>query len=270
MEKFFKPIDVETILKNGNSKILKKLPKFVYRLFEKIVRQSEINTILAKYTESKGIDFINNIINDFQLKIEIEGEENLPKDGRCFFTANHAFGMADGLIITKIIGEKYGEIKFIGNAVFSLLPNLNDLTIGVNLTNPSTRESLIALNEAYNSDVAITHFPNGKVSRLYKWKIKDNNWHKGFITKAITGKRDVVPIRFYGRNSRFFYFIFILRKMFFIKADVEMALLPSELFKLIGKTIKVKIGKPISYKTFDKTKSHVEWAQKVRDIVYEL
>jgi len=265
-----KHIDVKKTLQNGNSKILSKLPDFVYSIFSRIVKEDEINKILDKYTEYEGVDWINKIIEDFELKIELHGVENLPENGRCFFVANHAFGMADGLAITKVIGEKYGQLKFIGNQVFGLVPNLRSLTIGVSVFDKSPRESLVALNKAYNSDVAITHFPNGKVSRIHKLKVKDDNWHKGFITKAISGKRDVVPIHFYGRNSRFFYFIYILRYVFFIKADLELALLPSELFKKRGETIKLKIGKPIPYSTFDKSMSHKKWAQKVRDTVYDL
>jgi len=246
-----KHIDVKKTLQNGNSKILRNLPNFVYIFFAKIIKEDEINRILDKYVEYEGVEWISKIIEEFNLKIQIEGEENLPEDGRCFFVANHAFGMADGLAITKTIGDKYGKLKFIGNQVFGLIPNLHSITIGVNVFDKTPRESLIELNKAYQSDVPITHFPNGRVSRIYKMKIKDNNWHKGFITKSISGKRDVVPIHFYGRNSLLFY-------------------LPSELFKKKNEIIKLKIGKPISYKTFDKSKKHHEWAQKVRDIVYDL
>jgi hypothetical protein len=32
----------------------------------------------------------------------------------------------------------------------------------------------------------------------------------------------------------------------------------------------VIIGKPISYETFDKSKTHTEWAEEIRRKVYEL
>ena len=47
-------------------------------------------------------------------------------------------------------------------------------------------------------------------------------------------------------------------------------LLPRELFRKRGKTIKVKIAKPIPYQELNKTLSHWEWAQKVRSMVYEI
>ncbi len=263
-------IDIKSILKSGNYKGLSKLPDFGYNLIAKIVKQDEINSILEKYGDYYGIDFLIKIAEYLNVKIDIQGIENLPENGRCFFTANHAYGIVDGLVITKIVGEKYGELKFIGNEVFNLVPNLRPLTIAVNVLEKSPRENLIALNKAYLSNIPITHFPNGKVSRVYKWKVQDKYWQKGFITKAISGQRDVVPIRFYGSNSNLFHFIYILRNALFIKKSIEFILFPRELFRMKNKTIRVKIGKPIPFSTFDKSMSHAEWAQKVKKIVYEM
>ena len=55
-----------------------------------------------------------------------------------------------------------------------------------------------------------------------------------------------------------------------MEANIELMLLPHEIFLKKGKTIKVTIGKPISWETFDKSKSAYEWAQEVRAITYNL
>ena len=47
-------------------------------------------------------------------------------------------------------------------------------------------------------------------------------------------------------------------------------LLPREMFRKRNKTIRVVIGKPISYKIFNDTLSHYSWAQKIRAQVYDL
>ena len=49
-----------------------------------------------------------------------------------------------------------------------------------------------------------------------------------------------------------------------------MLYLADEIFKNRHKTFKVTIGKPISWETFDKSKSPSEWAEHVKDIVYKL
>ena len=55
-----------------------------------------------------------------------------------------------------------------------------------------------------------------------------------------------------------------------MKTDIELILLPREMYKKKNKTIKVKIEKPISYKSFDKTLTHKEWAEKLRKQLYQL
>ncbi len=263
-------IDIRKILKEGKSRNFKNLPDFVYSFFERILRLKEVNRILTEYEKDMGVDFLKKLINRFNFNIEVEGLDNLPENGRCFFVGNHAFGFLDGLIITKTVFEKYGELRFIGNEVLLLIPNLKHFAAAVNMYDKSPREYMIALQQIFDSDLPITHFPNGSVSRIHKMKIRDNHWHKSFVSKAVTCKRDVVPVRFYGRNSNLFYSVFILRKLLFIKMEIETALLPREFFRKKNKTIKVKIGKPIPYERFNNTLSHCEWAQKVKDEVYSL
>jgi hypothetical protein len=42
------------------------------------------------------------------------------------------------------------------------------------------------------------------------------------------------------------------------------------MYKNRNKSFTVKIGKPIPWQTFDRSKSSVEWAAYVQDIVYKL
>jgi hypothetical protein len=111
-------INIREILKNGESSRLKNLPSFVYSIIERIIKQKQMNEVLLKYSEYEGVDFLNKLIEYLKLDVQIQGLENLPDNRRCFFIGNHAFGFIDGLIITKTISEKYGELKFIGNEVF--------------------------------------------------------------------------------------------------------------------------------------------------------
>ncbi len=265
-----KYIDLEKIIEEGNSKLLKKLPRFVVRLVAKIIKQEELNYVLNKYSENTGAEFMPKIIEEFNLKLEIEGEENLPENGKCFFAGNHPFGIIDGLILTLIVSRKYGTLKAIANDSFMFVPQLRPFIAAVNVFGKSSKEYLNAIDEVYNSDVAITHFPAGLVSRVVKGKVRDLPWKKSFIKKAVSSKRDVVPFHFHGRNSNLFYGIFLFRKLFGIKTVIELMLLPHEMFKKRNKTIRVTIGKPIPYDMFDKSCSNLEWAQKVRSHVYAL
>ena len=55
-----------------------------------------------------------------------------------------------------------------------------------------------------------------------------------------------------------------------LKLNVEMLLLADEMFKKRGSTIHLTMGNPIDPKCFNKTKSNQEWAQAVKNHVYNL
>jgi len=268
-DSYIKYIDIAKIIKESNSNVLKKLPLFVVQLVAKIIKQNEMNRLLNKYSKYEGVSFLPKIIEEFNLTLQIEGEENLPENGKCFFAANHPFGVIDGLIITHIVSSKYGTLKAIGNDAFMFLPQLRPLIAAVNVYGQSSKEYVKALDTVYNSDIPITHFPAGEVSRKYNGKIQDTKWQKSFITKSIVSKRDIVPIHFFGRNSRLFYFINSIRQILGIKLNIELMLLPREMFRKRNKTIQVAIGKPISYKSFNDSLTHNEWAQEIRLKAYK-
>jgi putative hemolysin len=265
-----KYIDLEKHIANSESAFLKRIPRFIVKLLIKLVRQEELNGIINRNAQYNGVDFIKRAFEEFNVDLKIEGKENLPESGRCFFVANHPFGFMEGLALTTIVAGKYGDLKAIGNDVYNLIPNLESVIAVVNVFGRNPRDYITALEKVYQSDSPITHFPAGEVSRVYKGKIQDCEWQKSFITKAISCKRSVVPFYFYGRNSLLFYSVGLFRKLFGIKMNLELALIPNELFWKKNKSIRLKIGKPIPSEVFDKSRTHHEWAQWVRGEVYAL
>jgi putative hemolysin len=144
------------------------------------------------------------------------------------------------------------------------------MVTSVNVYGKSAKNQIVELDKIYKSDVPINHFPAGEVSRKYNGNVEDKEWHKSFISKAISEKRDVVPVFFHGGNSKLFYLIHSLRKKLKIEANIELILLPREMFKKKNKTIKVSVGKPIPYKKLENETSHNELAKKIKDHLYSL
>jgi len=265
-----KYIDIEKQITNSNSTLLKRLPRWVVKGLKKFIRQDEINHIINKYIDKEGVEFLSAVLKELDIKIEAEGLDNLPENGKCFFVANHPFGFVDGLILTYLVGSKYGEFRAIGNEFFNLVPQLRSSVVLVSVFGKSSREYILEVDRIFKSAVPVTHFPSGRVSRMKNWKVWDIPWHKSFISKAVSCERNVVPIFFEGRNSRLFYAVFLLRKFFRIQANLELSFLPHEIFNKRHKTIRVKIGKVIPYQTFDQSKSVREWTHEVRKTVYGL
>ena len=74
---------------------------------------------------------------------------------------------------------------------------------------------------------------------------------------------------FYKKISySLFYNIASIRRLLHMKSNLEMFLLPHEMFNKAGSTITIMFGAPISFATFDRSQTHREWAQQVRELVY--
>ena len=78
-----------------------------------------------------------------------------------------------------------------------------------------------------------------------------------------------MPIHFDGHNSSRFYNVARWCKRLHLP-NFAMALLPDEMYRSRGNHYTVRIGKPIPWETFDKSKKPGEWGRWVQDRVYEI
>ncbi len=263
-------IDIDKILKKKNSKLYKLLPEFSIRYIKKTVRQDELNYIIDSWGHLGGLEFLDKILKYFNITSEIKGIEKLPKNKKSIFVANHPIGGMDGMVFMHEMGKIYGPTKSIINDILMSIKGLSPLFIGVNKHGGTPRETLLELDKVFSSDIPILIFPAGLASRKVNGKIEDLEWKKTFITRAIHYKRDVVPIHINGRLSDFFYNISKIRTFFGIKTNLEMLYLSDETFKQAKKHFILSVGDTISYESFDKSKKHIEWAQVVKNKLYQI
>jgi hypothetical protein len=75
-----------------------------------------------------------------------------------------------------------------------------------------------------------------------------------------------------AKNPAKYYRYYKLRKLIskLISMNIERYFLLRQSFKHNNNTFHMNFGKPFSYEVFDKSKSHEEWAQAIRDHVYKL
>jgi putative hemolysin len=263
-------IDVAGVLKTRASKT--KVPKFLVNYLRRIVHEDEFNQFFKENPDLKNLDFIEAAFNYLGIKLKVEGEENLPpKDGRYIFASNHPLGGLDGIATGYVIGKHYdGRVRFFSNDLMMFLTPMKEMFIPVNKFGNQAKGHAEMMQQLYESENNLVTYPAGMCSRKTKGEICDLEWKKNFITKAVEYKRDVIPVYFNGRNSNFFYNLANLRKFLGIKFNIEMMYLPNEMFKQKNKQFTIKIGKPIPWQTFDKSKSHAKWAEWVKEVVYSM
>jgi hypothetical protein len=270
MEEITKIVDIEKAIKNGSNRFLKSLPRFVISFIKRFIHQDEMNATIYRSRHLMGVPFINNILDEWKMIIDIKGSENVPSKGRFVLVANHPVGAIDALTFFNAAYRFFPDIVSPSNELLSLIPNFRPLILGLNVFGKNTKETVVKLQKLFESDSQILIFPSGEVSRRRKGIILDTVWQKSFITKSIEHKRDIIPFHISGRNSNLFYNVANLRSFLGIKMYVESMLLPHEMMKQRNSRVTITVGKVIPYQTFTSEFSPLEWAQKIKSIVYSL
>ena len=264
-------IDIDKVLREKAPKYYKYIPKFVVSYLKRIVHQEELNVFLRESKDKVGVDFLKACLEFLDANIVVKGEENLPTEGLYTFVSNHPLGGQDGVALGYVLGSFYkGKVKYMVNDLLMNLQGLAPLCIPINKTGKQAKDFPRMVEAGFASNDQLIMFPAGLCSRRQNGVIRDLDWKKTFIVKSVQAQRDVVPIHFEGRNSNFFYNLANVCKFLGIKINIAMLYLADEMLKNRHKTFTVTIGKPISWQTFDKSKTPTEWAAYVKDIVYKL
>jgi len=250
----------------------KKFPRWFVSSMKKFIHQDFINGFLEQGYE--GTEFCTKCLEYLDVKVEVEGLENLdkvPEDTLLTFASNHPLGGVDGIALMGIIGERYdGRLKVPVNDFLMSIKGLSPFFIPVNKTGSQNQAIINQISQTYESNDQVLIFPAGVCSRKIKGKIVERPWTKSFITSSKKTGRSIVPVHFIGRNSNRFYNVLNLCLWLKTKFAFSMLFLPDELYRAQHKTFKVKFGEPIPPSHFDSSKTPSAWAQWLKDIVETL
>ena len=268
-----KTIDVGSILSSKLGAKAKWVPRSLVSWLKHIVHQDQVNAFLWESRDKVGTPWLEACVEYLQMTLQIEGKENLPApdDGKLYtFVSNHPLGGEDGVALGAIIGRHYdSRFRYLVNDLLMYLPGLAPLCIPINKTGKQSRSFPAMVKAGFESNNHMLMYPAGICSRRHHGVIRDIAWSKTFISKSVEYHRDVVPIHFGGRNSDFFYRLANFSDRF-LPFNLAMLFLVDEMYKNVGKTFRVAIGKPIPWQTFDHSRTPAQWAQYVQDVVYSL
>ena len=66
---------------------------------------------------AKSTDFAKSVLDEFQIRLEVEGLENIPGKGGCVLASNHPLGALDALALIHAVSSVRTDQKFIVNDV---------------------------------------------------------------------------------------------------------------------------------------------------------
>lgn len=270
MESEVKKIDLDAVLRSRLPRHYRFIPSFLVKGLERLIRQDELNRLLRLYGDRRGGEFCRAVLDDLNVTYTVEGTP--PADGSSvIFASNHPLGALDGIILIDWASRLYGpDVKFVVNDLLMAIEPLRDVFLPINKHGRQSRHSSELIDEGMHSPATMIVFPAGLVSRRLKEGIADLRWQKMFVNKALESGRKIVPVKFEGENSSFFYNFAKLRERSGVKFNIEMALLPREIFRCRGRRFIIRLGNPIDSGELKGGAEALREAQRIREIVYSL
>ena len=241
-------------------------------LLMKVLKISTLNEIYDKTKHLQNVEFLDAILNEFQIKFEIPEEDfkRLPKGGAYITISNHPLGGIDGALLLKLMLEKEPNFKIIANFLLHRIEPMKQYIMPVNPfeDHKKAKSSVIGIKETLrhlSDGHPLGIFPAGEVSTYKDGElIVDKAWEQGAIKVIRKAQVPVVPIYFHAKNSRLFYFLSKINPI------LRTAKLPSEVFSQKNRIIKVRIGKPISVVEQNEYKTIEEYSEFLRRKTYML
>lgn len=216
-------------------------------LLMKVLKISTMNKVYDKHKHLETVEFLNALLDEFQIKFEIPEEDlkRLPKEGAYITVSNHPLGGIDGVLLLKLMLERRADFKIIANFLLHRIAPMKPYIMPVNPFegHKDAKSSVLGIKDALrhlSEGKPLGIFPAGEVSTYKDDKlVVDKPWEEGAIKLIKKAKVPVVPIYFHAKNSRLFYLLSQLSD------TLRTAKLPSELLSQKDRVIKVRIGKPI-------------------------
>ena len=223
-----------------------------------------------------GPPFAQAILDDIGVDFRVGNPERLDSlpEGAFIVIANHVYGHLDGICLLDLFGHRRPETKVMVNELLTWIPGLAPSFIAVNpVTNASKGVSDTSINGVKNAlqqlreDGPLCLFPAGAVADLQPrehWTLRERDWQDAAIRLIRKARVPVVPVRFFDRNSRFYYALGL------IDYRVRFVRLFHEVFNKRGTCPRVGIGSPISVQEQEQYTDLQAFKAFLRSSVYEM
>lgn len=228
---------------------LARYPKLVDRVLHWLA-VDRVNATHSKFFDTPGAPFVEKLIEDFDITLDIRGLDvldNLP-EGAFITVSNHPFGALDGIMLIHIIASRRPDYKVMVNMILGRLTAMrpNFITVDAMASDDPAKQavSMKGIREVISrvkGGHPVGFFPAGAVSKVgWNGRLTDRTWQPSVIRLIDKLKVPVIPIFFHGSNSWLFNFLGV------VCWQLRTLRLPSEVFRKCHSTMKISVGRPIS------------------------
>ena len=143
--------------------------------------------------------------------VTVTGCHHIPAHGPALVVANHATGIADGIILHHVLATRHPDAFFFANAdVLAVLPQLGDIIAPVEWRHDrrchaKARATMTATRAALAAGRLGVIFPSGRLAKRRGLRLHERPWMASAAMLARKFDLPVIPVHIRARNSALFY-----------------------------------------------------------------
>ena len=199
------------------------------------------------------------------LHYDLDGLENIPKEGPCVIMCNHPHGMSDGLMFGDVAMKVRQDVRIVVNEFLHCVRGMRPQQIKVDVYGGEAakranmagmREMLRWLREGH----CLLVFPSGSVA-TYSWPdrgIIDEPWQENITTLIRKTKATVVPMYIAGHTGMFFQALSVVCK------EARSSFLPREILRDGRMRHKISLGPAIPPTAYESRPTDTELTNYLR------
>jgi putative hemolysin len=216
---------------------------FLYKIlhYREAVRMADE---LAPLPGAAAMDYCSRLLS---LDLDIDGLDNVPRQGSFILAANHPTGIADGVAVYDALRRARLDIAIFTNRdAIRINPRLADFLIPVEWREDlrdrtKMKETLRLSSRAFSEGRAVVIFPSGRIAFWGNGRLNERPWMTSAVTLARKQGVPVLPVNVQARNSSLFYWF--ANSGFIELRDMTVF---HELLNKRGKTFRIRFGALIS------------------------
>jgi putative hemolysin len=263
-------VDMETWSPVFRGEFGKKLAE----LFIKLFAIDKVNMVYDRSFDYSGAEFAASLLNDLGVNYRIGNVERLAQlpDNSFITVSNHPYGGLDGIMLIDLMAGIRSDYKIMVNKLLSLIKTMDDNFISVKPVGNKKIEPTANINGIRET---LTHlrgghpvgfFPSGAVSdfSLKELHVRDRRWQDSIIKLIQSAKVPIIPIRFFDKNSAFFYSLGL------IDWRIRLIRMPREIFNKRKQNPRIGIGEIISVEEQEQFSDLNSFGSFIRNAVYDM
>ncbi len=185
--------------------------RFARQVLDKLLSGERSRAICQAFQDQPATHVMDTAARLIARRVEVQGLHHIPSAGPALIVANHPTGIADGLVLHRLLSRRRSDVFFFANSdIFRILPQLATHIIPVEWryekrSHTKAKTTMALTRTAIEARRLGVIFPSGRLAKRHGLRLVERPWMASAAMIARKFDLPVIPIHIRARNSALFY-----------------------------------------------------------------